>query len=629
MKQFDSLNLVMFSGKGGVGKTTLSCGFARRWARQFPTEKILLVSTDPAHSLGDVLQLEVSNTPQATHDLPNLDIRALDAELLLQDFKALYGSVLELLVERGSFVQKEDLSPIWDLSWPGLDELMGILEIQRLLRENLVDRIVVDMAPSGHTLNLFSLMDFLDEFLAALELFQEKHQVISQTFTGRYNADEADRFLLDMKLDLANGRQLLQDQTQTACLVVAIAEWMSLLETKRFIDALEALHIPFGGLFINQILPASNTEQCSDQQHLITKFLDLVKSEPVLISLQQPSEPIGGAALDQLITQVQIPNIQSSWLAPQPIDFPEQLSPGLSDFVAEGRQLIIVGGKGGVGKTTIAAAIACGMAQQHPDHKIRVISIDPAHSLGDALGTQLEHLPTSITANLSAQEIDAHQVLEQFREDYLWELAEMMSGESSTAESSLKIAYAPEAWRRIVSQALPGIDEMLSLIKVMELLESKEQDLIILDSAPTGHLLRFLEMPTALGDWLAWIFKLWIKYQDVLGRTELMGRLRTLRQRVVQTQKRLQNAQHTEFIGVFQSRSAIVAETKRLSESLTALGVSQRYLINNRCEPENLISASLFPDQAIVQLPLLPRSISPSEQIAGAARLLFPAPKSE
>ncbi len=630
MKQFDSLNLVMFSGKGGVGKTTLSCGFARRWARQFPSEKILLVSTDPAHSLGDVLQLEVSNTSQTIQDLPNLSIRALDAELLLQDFKALYGAVLELLVERGSFVQKEDLSPIWDLSWPGLDELMGILEIQRLLRENVVDRIVVDMAPSGHTLNLFSLMDFLDEFLAALELFQEKHQVISQTFTGRYNSDEADQFLLDMKLDLANGRQLLQDQTQTACLVVAIAEWMSLLETKRFIDALKTLHIPFGGLFINQILPTtSNVEQYSDQQHLITKFLDLVESEPVLISIQQPSEPIGGAVIDQLITQVQTPNIQSSWIAPQLTEFPKQLSPGLSDFVAEGRRLIIVGGKGGVGKTTIAAAIAWGMAQQHPDHKIRVISIDPAHSLGDALGIQLEHLPTSITANLSAQEIDAHQVLELFREEYLWELAEMMSGESSTTDSSLKIAYAPEAWRRIVSQALPGIDEMLSLIKVMELLESKEQNLIILDSAPTGHLLRFLEMPTALGDWLAWIFKLWIKYQDVLGRTELMGRLRALRQRVVQTQKRLQDAQHTEFIGVFQSRSAIIAETKRLSESLITLGISQRYLINNRCEPENLISASLFPDQAIVQLPLLPRSIPPSEQIAGAARLLFSTPESE
>jgi len=91
----------------------------------------------------------------------------------------------------------------------------------------------------------------------------------------------------------------------------------------------------------------------------------------------------------------------------------------------------------------------------------------------------------------------------------------------------------------------------------------------------------------------------------------------------MQAQKKLQNAQRTEFIGVFQSKSAIIAETKRLSDSLTTLGVSQRYLVNNRCEPEGLISASLFPDQAIVSLPMLPRSSPPSEQIAGAARLLF------
>ena len=92
----------------------------------------------------------------------------------------------------------------------------------------------------------------------------------------------------------------------------------------------------------------------------------------------------------------------------------------------------------------------------------------------------------------------------------------MMSGETSDGDTTLKLAYGPEAWRKIVSQALPGIDEMLSLVTVMELLETKAQDLIVLDTAPTGHLLRFLEMPSAMGDWLAWIFKLWLKYQDVL-----------------------------------------------------------------------------------------------------------------
>jgi arsenite/tail-anchored protein-transporting ATPase len=623
MKRYDSLRLALFSGKGGVGKTTLSCGFARYWAQQFPDESILLLSTDPAHSLGDVLQMSVTDAARSLPDLPNLQVRALDAETLLQEFKAKYGKVLELLVERGSFVQGEDLSPVWDLSWPGLDELMGILEIQRLLREQGVDRVVVDMAPSGHTLNLFGLMDFLDGFLGALDLFQEKHRVISQSFAGRYTEDEADQFLAEMKADLAAGRQVLQDQQRTACLVVAIAEPMSWLETRRFLDALDKLQIPHAGIFVNHVLPtATEVDRYNEQQELLSKFLTLAPAPSVFVAPEQPQEPVGAAALDHLIAQIAVAEPrQDAAIASQPMHFPDKVLPSFSDFVAEGRQLLLIGGKGGVGKTTVAAAIAWGMAQQHPNQKVRVISIDPAHSLGDALGIQLGHEPTALTENLSGQEIDAEKVLDRFRTDYLWELADMMSGDS--ADDTLQIAYGPEAWRQIVAQALPGIDEMLSLVAVMELLEKKEQDLIILDTAPTGHLLRFLEMPTALGDWLAWIFKLWIKYQNVVGRVELMGRLRTLRQRVMQAQKKLKDPQYSEFIGVLQAQSAIIAEADRLTQSLEQMAVSQRYIVHNRFQPGQQLPADCFVKQTIVRLPMLPRSIAPIEQIKGAATLMF------
>ncbi|MBD1996515.1 ArsA family ATPase [Leptolyngbya sp. FACHB-541] len=617
----------MFSGKGGVGKTTLSCGFARRWAQQFPDEQILLVSTDPAHSLADVLLSPVGDVPRSLPDLPNLQVRALDSQSLLQQFKADYGKVLELLVERGSFVQGEDLSPVWDLSWPGLDELMGILEIQRLLRERVADRIVVDMAPSGHTLNLFELMDFLDGFLEAMDLFQEKHRVISQTFAGQHVPDQADAFLVDIKADLAAGRQLLQDQQQTACLVVAIAQPMSYLETQRFLTALEKLQIPVGGLFVNHILLDADECDRYDEQQLILNKFQATQQLPIFTAPQQAKEPVGTVALDQLIAQIQEfhqQDIKHTGEA-KPAPLPQKTPPGFSDFLAEGRQLILVGGKGGVGKTTVAAAIAWAMAERHPDRNIRVVSIDPAHSLGDALGVQLGHRPVALSTNLSGQEVDAEEVLDQFRADYLWELAEMMSGE--TGDDDLKIAYGPQAWRQIVSQALPGIDEMLSLVTVMELLEQKAQDLIILDTAPTGHLLRFLEMPTAMADWLAWIFRLWLKYQDVVGRTELMGRLRSLRQRVMQAQRRLKDPKYTEFIGVLQAQSAIAAETQRLTQALDNLGVQQRYVVHNCYQTGEEIAVEGFEGRGdrltFVKLPLLPRSITALEQIKLASNLLF------
>jgi len=608
--QLTDLQLTMFSGKGGVGKTTCSCGFARYWAQKFPTEQILLMSTDPAHSLGDVLQMAVEDAPHGVADLPNLQVRALDSQRLLQEFKIRYGKVLELLVERGSFVQGEDLSPIWDLSWPGLDELMGILEIQRILREQEVDRVVVDMAPSGHTLNLFGLMDFLDSFLDALDLFQEKHRVMSQTFGGIYQPDEADAFLLEMKADLAAGRSLLQNAERSACWVVAIAEPMSYLESRRFIESLKELKIPVGGIIVNRL---------TEPTEILSKFSAL--PVPQVFGLpQQIEEPIGASALDTLFAQLKPVTSLPIAAASQPVIF-TKFSPNFQDFITAKRRLILVGGKGGVGKTTVAGAIAWGMAERHPDRKIRVISIDPAHSLGDVLSTQLGHEPTQITANLSAQEINAKQVLEQFREDYLWELAEMMSGQSS--DDSMQIAYTPQAWRQIVAQALPGIDEMLSLITVMDLLEKGEQDLIILDTAPTGHLLRFLEMPTALSGWLAWIFRLWIKYQDVVGRTELMGRLRSLRQQVMQAQKKLKDAQHTEFVGVLQAQSAIVAEAERLTQTLVEMGVSQNYIVHNRFEPGQENLSPSFKAQTIVRLTALPQTLLPLEQVKAAAQLVF------
>jgi arsenite-transporting ATPase len=393
---------------------------------------------------------------------------------------------------------------------------------------------------------------------------------------------------------------------------------MSLLETQRFLQALRQLQIPVGGLFINRILAGGNM-----QQHLLPHFLVLADGLPVFTLPQQKQEPVGMVALDCLIAQVQ--QVRGAIVVPElpVLEVPVKLPPGLPDFIAAGRRLILVGGKGGVGKTTVAAAIAWGIAERHPESNLRVISIDPAHSLGDAVGRVLGHDPVAILPNLTGQEVDADRVLEQFREEYLWELAEMMSGESGDTESGITLAYGPAAWRSIVSQALPGIDEMLSLVTVIDLLESNQQDLIILDTAPTGHLLRFLEMPLAMADWLAWIFKLWIKYQDVLGRTEFMGRLRQLRQRVMQTQKKLKDAQHTEFIGVVQAQSAILAEAQRLETTLQGMGIAQHYVIHNRYQPEQESVDDHFPNQTIIRLPVLPCSISPSEQIQLAARLLF------
>jgi len=622
MDFLDPYQLIMVSGKGGVGKTTLSCGLARQLAQQQPQEIIMLLSTDPAHSLGDVLDLPITNTATPVGDRSNLQVRALDARALLDQFRQDYGPLLELLVERGSFIEGQDLGPVWDMGWPGLDELMALLEIQKILRTREADRIIVDMAPSGHTLTLFALMDFLDTLLNSLDQFQEKHRYMTQTLSGQYTPDEVDRFIHDMQQDLDEGRALIQDSHRTACWVVGIPEPMSLLESQRFVAALQDLSIPLGGIIINRVQWQGGTVEAS-QAEVLQSFQALGSDHPHYCVPWQATEPIGAAALDQIVAWIKPLNLLPAWDASSPApQWPTPVPPGFDDFIAAGRRLIIVGGKGGVGKTTVAAAISWAMAQGHPESAIRVMSIDPAHSLGDAFGQPLSHEPTQLLPNLQGQEVNADRVLDEFRQDYLWELADMMSGDANSG-GGLQIAYGPEAWRQIVSQALPGIDEMLSLVTVMDLLDQDQQQLIVLDTAPTGHLLRFLAMPTALGDWLAWIFKLWIKYKDVAGHVDFMSRLRTLRQRVMAAQAKLKDPAHTEFIGVVHNQAAVLAEAQRLSQTLTAMGINQRFVVHNRYIAGQNLPEDSFPGQTTVRLPRLPVSSSPFEQVKAASCLIF------
>jgi arsenite-transporting ATPase len=616
MGLIDLPQLTLVSGKGGVGKTTFACALALSQAFQDAAETVLLLSTDPAHSLGDVLLLPVDDTPRSHPAAPNLQVRALDAEQLLQAFKADYGDILETLVERGSFVEDDDLSPVWDMDWPGLNELMGLLEIQRILRAGEADRVIVDMAPSGHALNLFALMDFLDTLLASLQLFQAKHRYLIESLAGHYAEDNVDRGLEELTADVASGRSRLQDVQGTACWVVATPEPLSLRETERFVAALADLQMPLGGIVVNRLT------ESAVQRRFLAEFVTLATDKPVFRLPLRGEEPVGLQALLALFKELAPPESAVEPARDETrLVWPEPIPPGCGDFIAAGRRLVILGGKGGVGKTTVAAAIAYGMAQQHPEAAIRVVSIDPAHSLGDAFERPLHHEAVQLTPNLSAQEVDADIVLAQFREDYLWELAEMMSGD--TGEEGLQLAYGPEAWRQIVAQALPGIDEMLSLITVMNLLEQDQAQLIVLDTAPTGHLLQFLAMPTALSDWLTWIFKLWLKYQQVVGRTDLMSRLRQLRQQVIQAQRRLTDPAYTEFIGVVQNQSAILAEAERLQHTLAQMGLAQTYLVHNRYQDGQELPTALFPDRTIVRLPELPAQASPRIQVEQAASLIF------
>jgi arsenite-transporting ATPase len=602
-----SQRLLLFSGKGGVGKTTLTCALARQLAQVDPQRRLLLMSTDPAHSLGDVLQISVTDVAQPLPDRPNLQVRALQAEILLQSFRQTYGPALELIAERGSWFGREDLLPIWDLAWPGVDELMAILEVNRLLAGEEVDTVILDTAPTGHTLRLLELPDFLDNLLAVFATFQAKHREIAQALTGTYRPDEADAFLAQLQRELEGGKARLTTPESTSAWLVMIPEQLSVAETRRFCQQLQNRRVPIGGLLVNQVLLArENNSQPSlpaalpsplysarqqEQRRVLKALQEELPGYSIWVCPYQLQEPVGLAALDGLVQQLRplpevllelegIPEQRAERESPFSTLFPSFRGiPSLPDFLTQGIRLVLVGGKGGVGKTTVAGALAWTLAKRHPDKQLLLVSIDPAHSLGDLFQTKLGQDPIPLLPNLLGQEIDAAVVLEQFRQDYLEEVAAILAGEGT---AGVEVQYDPQAWRQLLQMPPPGLDEVMALLSVLRQETSGQFDLVVLDTAPTGHLLRFLQMPQALEGWVSLALKLWLKYRDVVGRPEWAQRMRELLAQVRQLRQQLQDPQFVTFIPVFNPEQAVLAETERLLAELDALGIPHPYAVLNR-----------------------------------------------
>jgi arsenite-transporting ATPase len=645
-----SQRLLLFSGKGGVGKTTLTCALARQLAQVDPQRRLLLMSTDPAHSLGDVLQISVTDVAQPLPDRPNLQVRALQAEILLRSFRQTYGPALELIAERGSWFGREDLLPIWDLAWPGVDELMAILEVNRLLAGEEVDTVILDTAPTGHTLRLLELPDFLDNLLAVFATFQAKHREIAQALTGTYRPDEADAFLAQLQGELEGGKARLTTPESTSAWLVMIPEQLSVAETRRFCQQLQSRRVPIGGLLVNQVLfLGENTSQSSlptalpsslylarqqEQGRVLKALQEELPGYSIWVCPYQLQEPVGLAALDELVQQLRpLPEVllELEGIPEQKAESQEKRKslfstlfpsfkgiPSLPDFLTQGIRLVLVGGKGGVGKTTVAGALAWTLAKRHPDKQLLLVSIDPAHSLGDLFQTKLGQDPIPLLPNLLGQEVDAAAVLEQFRQDYLEEVAAILAGEGT---AGVEVQYDPQAWRQLLQMPPPGLDEVMALLSVLRQETSGQFDLVVLDTAPTGHLLRFLQMPQALEGWVSLALKLWLKYRDVVGRPEWAQRMRELLAQVRQLRQQLQDPQFVTFIPVFNPEQAVLAETERLLAELDALGIPHPYAVLNRVWLEDstpfgealrrrhqaLLAQlpQLFSQQAILTIPFL------------------------
>src|ERR1022692_17912 len=162
---------VFFGGKGGVGKTTCATAAAFRWGEA--GHHVLIVSTDPAHSLGDALAIRLSSKPtRVAVKHGSLHAVELDADDALIRWMKQRKQGLETIAEHGTYLDADDIEQLLRLSLPGVDELVGLVELRRIARAGNYDQIVVDTAPTGHTLRLLAMPETLRRIASVFDDMQ-------------------------------------------------------------------------------------------------------------------------------------------------------------------------------------------------------------------------------------------------------------------------------------------------------------------------------------------------------------------------------------------------------------------------------------------------------------------------
>ena len=246
-------------GKGGVGKTTCAVEIARLFARR--GERTLLMSTDPAAALATVLGSPVSTENAAVAGEANLDARQLSAAQLRGAFLGEWRDVIAEIIDRGTYLDRDDVDGIVDAALPGVDEIFALLALADVLADasSVYARVIVDTAPTGHTLRLLAAPETFRALLSMLDLMQDKHRFMVRALTHRYRRDRADAFLETMRARIDGLRHALRDASAVAAVLVTRDEPVVTAESERYLESLRALEIRVAGIIVNAARPTSQS----------------------------------------------------------------------------------------------------------------------------------------------------------------------------------------------------------------------------------------------------------------------------------------------------------------------------------------------------------------------------------
>ncbi len=259
----NELKLIVFGGKGGVGKTSCASATALALSENFRT---LLISTDPAHSISDCLEQQIGFKLTKINGIPNLSAIEVVADEALSGFKGEHMDELRKLFDTSTNLDNEDINDILTLPLPGIDEVMSFKTIIDFIEDGEFDKYVVDTAPTGHALRLISSPKLLDEWIKVAAKMRWKYRYMITSFSGSYQQDEVDALLLSLKKTVKRIENLLCDNTKCEFIPVCIPEALAIMETGRLLSDLDRFGIIPRQMIVNNVMVSEEGDFCKKRK---------------------------------------------------------------------------------------------------------------------------------------------------------------------------------------------------------------------------------------------------------------------------------------------------------------------------------------------------------------------------
>jgi arsenite/tail-anchored protein-transporting ATPase len=560
------------------------------------------VSTDPAPSLGDAFARPIGPEPLPIPARSGGLLHAveIDAAAALGRWLDTRRDALARIVLRGTWLDEDDVSRLLRMSLPGIDELAALLEIARFASTGAYDLVVVDTAPTGHTLRMLETPDTLRALAEVFNQMQAKHRMVVETLRGHWQPDGEDDLIAELDRDGRSLAALLRDPARVRFSWVMLPEPMAAEETADAVAALAASGMSVSGIFVNRLTPPPERPcgWCDSRRKVEAQTLESSRerlSGLTLVPLAaRDVEPRGVRDLARIGAEICAAKsingarkrlrTKARYVA-DPLPGPRRM-PALG--TAETR-LLLFGGKGGVGKTTCAAAAALALARQDQARRVLLLSTDPAHSLADVLGVPVSDSERPVPGgppNLMVREIDGVERFRRVRDRYAAAIDAWFDRLSRPGSAGISVdaRHDRRVMHGLIELAPPGIDELTAVIEVTDALADgggDGHDLVVMDTAPSGHALRLLEMPAVAQEWARAMMSILLKYQPIAGPGELGAVLLRVSQGLGRLRALLADPRRTSFIAVTRAAALPREETRRLILRLRAMNVQVPLVLVN------------------------------------------------